>query len=88
MRSKCAKIYDLNIDCARVANMSTCSGTITWENLLSTSGSPEYSCIRFMLFHIIMMDKMYSFVKKVSGTEMDIVHLTAAIELNLLKKII
>jgi hypothetical protein len=35
-----------------------------------------------------MVDKMYSFVKKLSGTEMDIVPLTAAIELNLLKKII
>jgi len=41
-----------------------------------------------MLFHIIMLDVLHSFVQKICGTELDIVYLTAAFKLNLLNKVI
>jgi hypothetical protein len=40
-----------------------------------------------MLFHIITVDKIESFVEKVCGTELDIVYLTAAFKVNLFNKI-
>jgi hypothetical protein len=36
-----------------------------------------------MLFHIIMVDTIQSFVQKVCGTELDIVYLTAVFGLSL-----
>ena len=36
-----------------------------------------------MLFHLIMVDTIHSFVQKVCGTELDIVYLTAAFRINL-----
>jgi hypothetical protein len=89
--SKCVqsakKFEDLNINCARVAHVFTCSGKNTYENLLSTSCSAEYSRIIFMLFNIITVDKIDSYVEKFCGTELDIVYLTAAFEVNLFNKI-
>jgi len=41
-----------------------------------------------MLFHIITVDTIHSFVQKVSVTELDIIYLTAVCELNLFNKII
>ena len=40
-----------------------------------------------MLFLIIMWDTIHSFVQKVSVTQLDIVYLTAGLELNLFNKI-
>jgi hypothetical protein len=77
----------LNIEYVRVANMSTCSGRTAVETLLSASDNAEHSRIRFVLFHIIMVDKIQSLVKKVCGTELDIVYRTAGFELDLFNKI-
>jgi len=41
-----------------------------------------------MLFHIIVVDTIQSFVQKVCGTEMDIVYMTTVLRLNLCNKII
>jgi len=57
-------------------------------NILTTAGSAEYSRVRFMLFHIIVVDTIQSFVQKTCGTEMDIVYLTAVFGVNLYNKII
>ena len=40
-----------------------------------------------MLFHIIMVDTIDSFVEKVSGSVLDLVYVTAVFEMNLFKKI-
>jgi hypothetical protein len=87
MCSKCEAIEDLNIVCARVAHLFTCSGRNTQESLLITSGRSEHSRISFVLFRIIMVDTIQSFVQKVSGTVLDIVYLTAVFELNLFNNI-
>jgi len=87
MCSKCEKIEDLNINCARVTNMSTCSGRNIYENLLSTSCSAEYSRIRFMLFHKIKVNTIESFVQKVCRTELEIVYRTAGLEMKLFNKV-
>jgi len=88
MCSKFEATEELNIDCARVATVSTCSGRTTCENVLCTSESAQYLRIIFMLFEIIMLDTIESFVQKLPGTELDIVYVTAACELNLFNKII
>jgi len=87
MCSVCEEIVHSNIICAHVAHVFTYSGRTTQGNILTTAGSAEYSRIRYMLFHIIMVDTIQRFVQKVSGTELDIVYLTAAFELNLCNKI-
>jgi len=87
MCSKCVVTEDLNIDFARVANVPTCSGRTTWEYLLCTSDSAEHTRIIFMLFDIIIVDTIEGFVQTLSGTELDIVYVTAACELNLFSKI-
>ena len=40
-----------------------------------------------MLFHIIMVDTIHSFVQKVCGTELDIVYRIVGLEMSLFNKI-
>jgi len=82
MCSVCEEIVDCNINCARVAHVFTYSGWTTQGNKLTTAGSVQHSRIRIMLFHIIMVERMQRFVQKVSGTELNIVYLSAAFELH------
>ena len=78
MCSRCEANVNLNMEVSRVINVSTFYCRTTWDNSLCTSGSVENSRIGFMLFHIIMADTIQSFAQNVSGTELDMLYLTAA----------